>query len=655
MARNLGVRKRTSTQRIITEAFFTAVTRCALTVQPPRWSSSLPNVSSFSTSPNAVLTETSATPASNASSITHRLRQFWPYFRSAKLGILLAAISTVIGALTEPLIPALLKTLLDRGFGKGDIDLWMVPAALLALFGLRGLAGFVAQYALSYTASLGLLNLRRAMFRRLNDAQLNLFAQQSASKLSNTLVYEVQTGSTMLVNALLGLSKDSLTLLALLGYLMYLNWKLTLIVLFLFPALVIVMRTLSKRLYRLTRSSQQATDELAYVVEENALAHRMVRLHGAQERQGQRFDVLSVGLRRLALKSTVAQAAMTPLTQMLAAVALSAVIAVALWQSSRSGVTVGNFVAFVTAMLMLIAPIRHLAEIAGPITRGLAALERGLELIENIPAQSSGSHKVDRVRGAIQLRNAWVRYASKEVDPADPAGASIRAALKGIDLDIRPGEVLALVGPSGSGKTTLANLLPRFVELDQGEVLLDGVALPDWDLRNLRSQFAMVSQEVIMFNDTLAANVALGSEEPTIDEERVRSALVSANLGELLERLPRGMHSTVGHNAAELSGGQRQRLAIARAIYKNAPILILDEATSALDNESERLVQDALSRLMAGRTTLVIAHRLTTIEHADRVVVLANGQISEQGTHQQLLQANGLYARLHSQNFTSEA
>ncbi|MEX1165458.1 MAG: ABC transporter transmembrane domain-containing protein, partial [Hydrogenophaga sp.] len=434
-------------------------------------------------------------------SITARLRQFWPYFRSAKIGIVVAAITTLIGALTEPMIPALLKTLLDKGFGKGDIDLWKVPVALLALFGVRGAAGFVAQYALSYTASLGLLNLRRAMFVRLNDAQMGLFSQQSASKLSNTLVYEVQTGSTMLVNALLGLTKDSLTLLALLGYLLYLNWKLTLIVVFLFPALVVVMRVLSRRLYKLTRSSQQATDELAYVVEENALAHRMVRLHGAQARQGERFDKLSVSLRRLALKSTIAQAAMTPITQMLAALALSAVIAVALWQSSRSGVTVGNFVAFVTAMLMLIAPIRHLAEIAGPITRGLAALERGLELIESVPAQSSGSHTAEQVKGALSLQQVWVRYPAKdESDPPD-VGADHRTALRGIDLNIQPGEVLALVGPSGSGKTTLANLLPRFVEITSGQVMLDGVPLEVWDLRNLLHHFAMVCQDVIMLND----------------------------------------------------------------------------------------------------------------------------------------------------------
>jgi len=304
--------------------------------------------------------------------------------------MMLAAAGTLVGALTEPMIPALLKALLDQGFSAGAVPLWMVPAALLGLFGVRGLAGFVAQYALTYTASTGLLHMRTAMFQRLTTADLGLFRQHNASALSNTLVYEVQTGSQLLVGAFLTLTKDSLTLLALLAYLFYLNWKLTLIVMVIFPVLVWVMRTLSGRLYKLTQSTQAATDQLAYVVEENVLAHRLIRLHGAQEGQAQRFDRLSHGLKRLALKSTVASAAMTPLTQMLAAAALSAVIATALWQSSSSGVTVGDFVSFVTAMLMLVAPIKHLADVAGPITRGVAALERGLALLNETPEQSGG-------------------------------------------------------------------------------------------------------------------------------------------------------------------------------------------------------------------------------------------------------------------------
>lgn len=549
--------------------------------------------------------------------------------------------ATLAGALTEPMIPALLKALLDSGFGEGRIALWMVPVSLIGLFGLRGLAVFLAQYALAHTANQGLLQLRQAMFQKMGRAHLALFNEQSASKLSNTLVYEVQNGASTLVGALLSMSKDGLTMLALLGYLFWLNWQLTLIVLLLFPALTVIMRVLSRRLYGLTRQTQSATDELAYVVEENALAYRMLRLHGAQQRQSQRFDALSQRLRRLAMKSTVAHASMTPLTQILAAAALSGVISVALWQSQKTGITVGNFVAFVTAMLMLIAPVRNLAQVAGPLTRGLAALERALELIENTPDQSCGHHAPRTARGEIQWRDTVVQYPGEDGQP--------RSALRGIALAVAPGEVLALVGPSGSGKTTLVNLLPRFIEATAGDVLLDGVPLQDWDIVSLRRQIAMVSQDVVMLNESLAANVALGDGEP--DLQRVEQALRAANLWELVQTLPQGIHSMVGHNATTLSGGQRQRLAIARAVYKNAPVLILDEATSALDNESERLVQEALARLMQGKTTIVIAHRLSTIEHADRIAVLDNGSIAEIGSHQDLIAQNGAYQKLRQLSF----
>ena len=584
--------------------------------------------------PNSVASDPQQT------SVWKRFLRVWPYFSQSRRAWAVAIVATIAASATEPFIPALLKPLLDRGFQQGSLDLWQVPAALMLLFTIRGMSGFVAQYALAQVTNDGLQSLRKAMFDKLLTARLSLFAEQTSSAISNTVVYEVYNGSVILNNALIKLARDVLTMLALIAYLIFLNWKLMLVVSLLFPAVALVIQLLTRRLYRLTKESQTATDNLAYVVEENVLAHRDVRLNGAQTSQALRFDALSRSLRRLSMKSTVAYASMSAINQVLAAIALSAVISIALLQGSENTTTVGGFVAFVTAMLLLIAPIKGLSDGATPITRGLAALERGLDLMELTDDEADGVFTKTRASGAIEFSNVCVVYK----DGAAPA-------LDSLSLSVAPGETIALVGASGSGKTTLANLLPRFVDLTSGHIYIDGQEIRQWDLSSLRSQFAVVSQHVVMLNTSIALNVTLGQPH---DNEKIMQCLIAAHLGQLVTDLPRGIDTVLGHNAMQLSGGQRQRLAIARALYKDAPILILDEATSALDTESEQAVQEAIQQLTTNRTSLIIAHRLSTIQHADRIVMMNTGRILETGTHAQLLAQDGAYAHLYRLGLNSD-
>ncbi|MBC3931310.1 lipid A export permease/ATP-binding protein MsbA [Undibacterium curvum] len=576
-------------------------------------------------------------------SITTRLWQaLWQY----KAYLFLTVLTMIGTALTEVALPRGLGYLLDNGFHTRagvpakEFHIWYVPVGLIGIFLFRGICTFITSYLMSRIAINLLNDLRAQVFRKLMQVPVGFYHKESSGRIINTIMFEAQQIVEMIKVSITTLFRDSLTVLALMSYLIWLNWKLTLVTLILIPGISLLVRSVSKRLRRLNQQQLDLNGELTQVIEESTRAHQVIRIFGGQQYEQQRFEDKNGTLGNYALKTTVAVAFTTPLTQLLASVAISIVIVLALIQSRADVTTVGDFVEFITAMLMLLTPLKKLADLNGPMQRGMAAAESVFGMVDTAGEDMAGQRLPQRAQGALRFEQVGFSYAGQEQE-----------ALKHIDLDVQAGETIALVGMSGGGKTSLVNLVPRFYAPTQGRILLDGIALSDIALDSLRSQIAMVSQNVVLFDDSIAANIAYGDAAP--DQARIDNAVRAAHLTEVVAELPEGLQTRIGDNGMRLSGGQRQRLAIARAIYKDAPILILDEATSALDSESERAVQAALDELMQGRTTLVIAHRLSTIERASRIAVMVEGQIVEVGTHAELLKKEAVYANLHRLQFAA--
>lgn len=548
----------------------------------------------------------------------------------------LALLGTVVFAATEPAMPALMKLLLDETFvARSESGLVLLPVLLVLLFVVRGIASFAGNVGMKWVATRIVMDLRTEMFKRLLTLPVWYFDNHASGIIISKYTFNVQRVMQAATSALVTLIKDSLIVLGLLAWTLYINWQLSLIVLVIAPPTALIIRHVSKRLRKLGRSLQDTIGELTRVIQEAISSNREIKIFGGKDYEQERFARLNNQVRRYHMKATTVSEANVPVVQVLTVIALAIVIYIASVQSHTGQLTVGEFVSLIGALALMSSPIKRLTKINTQLQSGLAAAESVFSLIDRHSESDDGKVRISRSAGNIEFRNVTYTHHN-----------SRSAALHDISLEIAAGETVALVGPSGGGKSTLANLIPRFYTPSEGTILLDGTDIQALELGCLREQIAYVGQHIMLFNDTVAANIGYGAQAAA-SAEAIEQAASKAHALEFIEQLPHGMDTLVGENGVRLSAGQRQRIAIARALIKDTPILILDEATSALDSASEKMVQQALESLRQGRTSLVIAHRLSTIVNADRILVMKAGRIVETGSHRELLEQNGLYARLY--------
>ncbi|KFN52197.1 hypothetical protein N790_00035 [Arenimonas malthae CC-JY-1] len=562
-----------------------------------------------------------------------RARRYWPLLAAAGVGMLFEA-----GAAAA--FTWMMKPMVDETFVAQNPDMrWSIPLAIVLLFLVRGAATFATDYGMARTGRSVVRDLREDILAKYLRLPSVRFDREPVAAMVSRLNYDTEQVTQASSDAIKVILTDTLTIVALLGVMFYYSPRVTLVMLVLAPLIAGISSVVGRRYRRINRGIQDGVANMAQIAEQALSAQQEVKIYGAQDSELARYRDLVGRNLRLGIKVESTRAAASSMVQILAAIGLAVILLVAGHEASRGRMTAGSFVALLTSMMALLPSLKRITNVQSLVQKGVAAADRLFTILDEPDEDDRGTRPLQRARGELEFRDVSVTYPGQEAP-----------ALSGISFTAAPGTVTAIVGRSGSGKSTLIRLLPRFYEASSGQVRVDGHPVGDYRLADLRRQIAMVGQRVMLFDDTIEANIAYGAAAGT-EPERIRAAARDANALEFIERLPGGLQAHIGENGGLLSGGQRQRLAIARAILKDAPILILDEATAALDTESERLVQDALNRLIPDRTTLVIAHRLSTVEHADQVLVLDGGKLVEQGTHAQLLARGGLYAHLHRMQF----